>query len=125
VRRLELWRTALRGHAWGVSPTRATQARDPAFRKVAKALLLYPVETMEELANAVAEADTSAQAEFELELPARRAMQMGRVDANNLNGPRGCEVVDNQPRTNLVPAGGENGHNILDGWRMSIIFVAG
>lgn len=34
---------------WGISPTKVTQARDPAFRKVALALIHYPEQTLADL----------------------------------------------------------------------------
>ena len=36
--------------AWSIAVTKVTQAREPAFRKVAKAMLMYPAETAGEVA---------------------------------------------------------------------------
>lgn len=72
-------------HAWGISPTKTTQARDPAFRKVAKALLLYPAETTAELARFVAEAEAERYEETVAMLPQLRARQIGRQDATTIH----------------------------------------
>ena len=63
--------------AWEIAPTKATQAGDPAFLKVAQAMLHFPVEATAELAFWLGEADRR---EFERrELPIREAMESGRV----------------------------------------------
>lgn len=37
--------------AWGIAVTKVTQAREPTFRKMARAMLMFPTETMEELSQ--------------------------------------------------------------------------
>ena len=41
---------------WGISVTKVSQARDPAFRKVALALIHYPEQTLAELHEYATEA---------------------------------------------------------------------
>lgn len=61
--------------AWGISPTKATQAGDPAFLKVAQAIVQFPEEAHLEIAHWIARAK---QMQFEAELPARELMLANR-----------------------------------------------
>lgn len=45
--------------AWGIAVTKVTQAREPTFRKMARVMLMYPAETMEEL-SAVMQQETGS-----------------------------------------------------------------
>jgi len=67
---------------WGISVTKVSQARDPAFRKVALCLIHYPEQTLAELY------EYAAQARRELESlppsipPSARRQQVGASMGN-------------------------------------------
>lgn len=60
----------------GISETKVTQSYGPAVRKVAAMLRAFPVETMAELSEAMADLDRLD----ETELQTRAAMLDGRID---------------------------------------------
>jgi hypothetical protein len=67
--------------AWDVAVTKATQAGDPAFAKIGRVMLMYPLDTTQEIAYWTAHASR----EVEEELCLREAMAMGRVDRERIH----------------------------------------
>jgi hypothetical protein len=80
--------------AWGIAVTKVTQAREPTFRKMARAMLMFPQETMEELSKAM-DRERSSQSGCcngveltPLELSVREDMLCGRIDRERVHPQR-------------------------------------
>ena len=86
--------------AWGIAVTKVTQAREPTFRKMARAMLMFPTETITELSEAMAtERDKSSRwanwpdAISDRELSLREDMLRGRADRETIHPSRGNEAT--------------------------------